>query len=666
MSGVVKSLLLKYSNTFLSRWTVLLIDASHVFICYYLAIVIRHNFELKQVNWDLSFQRSLYVTATYVFFFLLFGSYKSVVRQTGIKDSRILMNATLAAIICNLLIAIFADKNDFIEFFNFSKGVLIIHFLLTLFSLLLFRFLVKGLFFKFQQIVNSSKSIPVLIYGSGALGEMTRKSLETDKNKTFKVAYFLDDNTSKQGKRLDGILVLSPQVALDKTFLKNNNIQQIILSINKMDKMKRKAIIEKCISLDLKVKVVPSIESWIREDFSFKSIKPIVIEDLLGRDPIDLDNPALAQEITDRKILITGAAGSIGSEIARQVVQYFPKQLILLDKSESALYDLQMEFARKWPKAFLNCQFIIADITRYQVIEEVFQKYNPQIVYHAAAYKHVPLMEQFPIEAARVNIIGTRNLADLACKYDAAKFIMVSTDKAINPTNVMGATKRVAEMYVQSKNIKGFFRTSFITTRFGNVLGSNGSVVPQFKKQIEEGGPVTITHPEITRYFMTISEACNLVLEAGAIGSNSQILVFDMGQCVKIVDLAENMIRLMGLEPNKDIELKFTGLRPGEKLKEEIISSTEENVQTHHPKILISKSVRKDTFNISEGVSLIEKAVFALDPWEVVTCIKQLVPEYISNNSIYSKLDTGQKNKSLNAPNNLAGENSSETSKEKI
>jgi FlaA1/EpsC-like NDP-sugar epimerase len=651
MSGVLKSFLLKYSDTFLSRWTVLLIDSSHVFICYFLAIIIRNNFELQTINWDLSINRSIYVTASYVFFFLIFGSYKSVIRQTGIKDSTILMNATLASIILNLSIALFADYYPLIEVLNFSKSVLIIHFLLTLFSLLVFRFVVKGLFFKFQQIVTARKSIPVLIYGSGALGDMTRKSLEADKNKTYRVAYFLDDNVSKQGKRLDGVMVLAPDVALTSNFLKIHNIQQIILSINKMDKIKRKTIIEKCISLDLKVKVVPSIESWIREDFSFKSIKPIVIEDLLGRDPIDLDNPALAQEITGRRILITGAAGSIGSEIARQVVQYYPKQLVLIDKSESALYELQMEVSRKWPKAFLNCQFIISDITRYQVIEEIFKKCTPQVIYHAAAYKHVPLMEQFPIEAARVNIIGTRNVADLACKYDTEKFIMVSTDKAINPTNVMGATKRVAEMYIQSKNIKGFFRTSFITTRFGNVLGSNGSVVPQFKKQIEEGGPVTITHPEITRYFMTISEACNLVLEAGAIGSNSQILVFDMGQCVKIVDLAENMIRLMGLEPYKDIDLKFTGLRPGEKLKEELISSAEENVQTHHPKIMISKSVRKDNFNISEGVSLIEKAVFAMDAWEVVMHIKQLVPEFISNNSIYGKLDLSMQQSNLRSSN---------------
>ena len=639
MYSIISSLFSKYSKTFISKWTILLLDIILVSTLFPLAVLIRNNFELGEIDIQQVLWRSCIISGIYNICFLSFGSFKSIVRQTGLKDAFIVTKAALIGFFIAIGISLFSSNFLKIELLSFSKGALIIHFLISLFFLLGFRFLVKATFFRFRQLVHLPQSIPVIIFGSGELGGITKNSLEKEISKDYKLHSFIDDNISKQGKRSDGVIIQSVGAALNKEYIEKHGIKQVIIAINNLQKDRRKEIIEQCIALDVQVKIVPPVESWIQNDFAYQEIKPVAIEDLLGREPINLDNETISIELNDKCILISGAAGSIGSEIARQVIHYRPSKIVLVDQAESPLYDLQMELKRKCSNLFDLCEFVILDVTRYQSLDELLGRIRPDIIYHSAAYKHVPLMEQFPEQAARVNIMGTRNLADLACKYEVNKFVMVSTDKAINPTNVMGATKRAAEMYVQSKNIKGFYKTNFITTRFGNVLGSNGSVVPQFKKQIEEGGPVMVTHPDITRYFMTIAEACNLVLEAGAIGCNSQILVFDMGQPIKIVDLATKMIRLMGLEPDKDIKIEYSGLRPGEKLVEELISSLEENLPTHHPKIMISKTAAKSNLVVTEGISKIEKAIYSNSAWEVVQYLKLLVPDFVSNNSKYEALD---------------------------
>lgn len=390
--------------------------------------------------------------------------------------------------------------------------------------------------------------------------------------------------------------------------------------------------------LGVKVKKVPSITRWISNDLKSKQIKQIKIEDLLGRDQIELENPFVKRKVTNKRILITGAAGSIGSEISRQLSSYDVERLILIDQAESDLYDLQQELYENNRRNFVT---IVSDVRDCHRMEQIFKKYKPHRVFHAAAYKHVPLMEENPYEAVKINILGTKNIADLSLEYDIERFVMVSTDKAVNPTNVMGATKRVAEMYIGSLD-KLNNKTKFTTTRFGNVLGSNGSVIPLFKRQIENGGPLTVTHKDITRYFMTIPEACSLVLEAGTMGVGGEIYIFDMGESVKIVDLAKRMISLSGLKYPNDIAIKFTGLRPGEKLYEELLANGENTKPTYNKKILIANHQHIDNEFIYYYMKELEKSVLEdskLVDSNLVSLLKSIVPEFISNNSIFESLD---------------------------
>lgn len=496
--------------------------------------------------------------------------------------------------------------------------------------------MVKLLFIQITRQFAKEK-IPVVIYGAGAAGMLTKNALVKDNVYRYEVVAYIDDNPSKVNKRLEGIPVVTQYRALRSSYIKRHGIRQLIIAIPGIHPAKKKKIVEEGLDLHLKVKVVPAIDLWINGQLSSHQLRRVKIEELLERDTIQLDSKNINREINNKVVIVTGGAGSIGCEIARQVLNYSPKRLIILDQAESPIYDLQFEInnTKAFQKHLNRIEFIIANVKDKFRMDNIFKVYRPDIIYHAAAYKHVPLMEQHPYEALLVNIFGTKVIADLSIKYEVEKFVMVSTDKAVNPTNIMGASKRIAEIYIQSRNNT----TKFVTTRFGNVLGSNGSVVPLFRKQIESGGPVTVTHKEITRYFMTIPEACNLVMEAGAMGEGADIFVFDMGNPVKIYNMAKKMIRLYGFEPDTDIEIVETGLRPGEKLFEELLTDQENSLLTHHPKIMRANVSALSYEVVSRFIDELSELIVEADEYALVAKMKQIVPEYISNNSVYEKLD---------------------------
>jgi len=478
----------------------------------------------------------------------------------------------------------------------------------------------------------------VLIFGAGNKGQITRDVIEKTKDLKIKIIGFVDDNWQMQNKMIGGLPVFSEEMAFDK-IIDLDDVKEVIIAIaqNKLSKDRKRQIINLCLAKRVKVSTVPDTANWINGTLSANQIKEVQIEDLLGRDPIVLNKDRIARGIFRRTILVTGAAGSIGSEIVRQILNYQPGQLILLDQAESALYDLQIEIKDKFN--IQNTVFIVGSVSDKFRMRKLFNTYHPEIVFHAAAYKHVPLMEMQPYEAIKTNVGGIKIVADLAVEHKVKKFVMVSTDKAVNPTNVMGATKRICEIYVQSLSQIPGNETHFITTRFGNVLGSNGSVIPLFKKQISHGGPVTVTHRNITRYFMTIPEASQLVLEAGFMGTGGEIFLFDMGQPVQIYDLAEKMILLSGFTPHKDIRIEITGLRPGEKLYEELLATTEDTLPSSNNKILIGK-IRKYNYHDQNQkvIDLLGNLTKESDEL-LVARMKDLVPEFISNNSSFESLD---------------------------
>lgn len=521
--------------------------------------------------------------------------------------------------------------------FLLSKSILIIQFMVSVFFLSSFRLIAKSVYGSF---INSSSLLKkrVLIYGAGDSGLITKQTILNDRNANVKIEGYLDDNYSLQGKSLEGIQVYNPEKILSNGFIKKNNIKKLIIAIQKIEPVKKKRIIDLCLEQQIEVQEVPPYKSWINGSLSAKQIKNVKIEDLLGRQVIALDNNNIKRELNHKTILVTGGAGSIGSEIVRQILVHSPHKVIVIDQAESAAYDLEIELRQKHPLLTDKLEIVIGDVTNEKHMHSIFDRFRPEIIFHAAAYKHVPLMESNPCECIYTNIIGTRIISDLAKAFGLEKFIMISTDKAINPTNVMGASKRVSEMYTQALNEENS-NTQFITTRFGNVLGSNGSVIPLFKKQIDNGGPITITDKNITRYFMTIPEACNLVLEAGAMGNGGEIFVFDMGESIKIYDLAIKMINLSGLNLGKDIEIEEIGLRPGEKLYEELLSSKENTIPTHHAKIMKARVANVDINGLLPQFEKLQDAAVNQKHINAVKILKDLVPEYKSNNSKYSELD---------------------------
>ncbi len=615
------------------RWVIILLDLMLSLFALIFAYLIRFDLKadrnLIEQEWLILSKSILVFFAVKLIVFYLFKIHKGIVRYTSTEDIRRIFLAVSTCSVIYLMLG-YLRYSRFDGYFLFPMSILIMEFLACVVLMIGSRFTVKLLYL--ESIKSNQKEERILIYGAGVSGLITKKTIEKDARLMYKIVGFIDDNKKMDGTRLEGASV--SHTSKLEHIIKEEAITTVIIAIQKPDEDKRKNIVELCLALNVKIQKVPNLKSWINGEFSTKQIAKINIEDLLGRKPIVLNEDTISSELKGKTILVSGAAGSIGSGMVRQIAKYQPKRIVLLDQAESPLYDFQNELSSNFPD--LNFEVVIGDIRSYERMERLFDFFKPDYVFHAAAYKHVPLMESNPSEAVLTNVKGTKNLVDLALKFKVNKFVMISTDKAVNPTNVMGASKRIAEIYAQAANDKGI--TKFVTTRFGNVLGSNGSVIPLFQRQIEQGGPITVTDERVTRFFMTIPEACQLVLDAGTMGEGGEIFVFDMGESVKIIDLAEKMIQLSGLELGKDIEIKITGLRPGEKLYEELLAEEENTIQTHHPLILKAK-VRKEEAAQLEEIELLIQLFESQKNDEIVTKMKQIVPEFISNNSDYEKLD---------------------------
>ena len=626
----MKSLLKNITKRYASKWLVLLADVILVNIGFFLAHLIRYNFK---IDFDINelIIRLPYISIVATICFIAVGSYKGVVRFTGFKDIvNVIIGTNILATIL-LLVSLTVRHFNLNNLFNVFGSIIYIHLLLNILILVGFKLFVKSLY----AYLSTENLLPVsvLIYGAGISGLLTYDVISNDTKSNFLIKGFIDDDKGKIGKKIN----LSPVFGIDdvnKDFIKKHQIEEVIISIQNIESVRLLEISSTFFKLGIRVKIVPPAKHWIDGDLNLGQIKDIKIEDLLGREPIEIENNALLDEFNNQVLLVTGAAGSIGSEIVRKLSAFHYKQLILLDNAESALYDLEQELKLRGIERTIA---VVADIRNAERLDYLFSVYKPKIVFHAAAYKHVPFMENNPFEAVNVNILGSKNLVDLSVKYGVNKFVLISTDKAVNPTNVMGASKRVSELYINVLPNKG--QTKFITTRFGNVLGSNGSVIPLFKRQIKAGGPITVTHPEITRYFMTISEACRLVLEAAVMGNGGEIFVFDMGKSIKIYDLALNMITLSGLRFPDDIDIKITSLRPGEKIFEELLASEENTKPTYHEKIMIAKSKPVDSITLIPKINKLLKINSKMNNLEVVALIKEIVPEFVSNNSKYEILD---------------------------
>ncbi|MGZ4157984.1 MAG: SDR family NAD(P)-dependent oxidoreductase [Bacteroidia bacterium] len=632
----------------LPRWIIFTIDLLICLLSLIGAYAIKFNFDFSNLDF-VSFSRSaliLCVLSSLVFF--SFKTYAGIIRYTSAQDSFRILSAVLTSngvfFFLNLVLVSFVHSS------LISGSILVINGLACFLLMVTYRVLVKYFFLYVKNLKLDKRR--VIIYGAGEAGVATKRTLDHDFKINKNIIAFVDDDQRKVGKTIDGIDILDAKDL--PNLISEHELDEIIFASYTIPDDHRNKIIDICLENDIKVLNIPPHEAWQSGKLQPTQIQNINIEDLLNRKSIVIDISKIQNELKGKRILITGAAGSIGSEIVRQLLKFDVGLIIMCDQSETALHHLYLEIEEKHTN--VNFHAFIGDVRDEKRMCYLFETYKPQYVYHAAAYKHVPMMEDNPAEAIKTNVLGTKTIADLSVKFGAQKFVMISTDKAVNPTNVMGASKRIAEIYVQSLNktisSKEFnfknglshlnhtsLNTRFITTRFGNVLGSNGSVIPRFKQQIEKGGPVTVTHPEITRYFMTIPEACRLVLEAGCMGNGGEIFIFDMGKSVKIVELAKTMIRLTGLIPNHDIKIEYSGLRPGEKLFEELLNDSENTMPTHHEKIMIGK-VREYRFDEVEN-QIYELIAHAKnkDDHKVVKSMKKIVHEFKSKNSVFEELD---------------------------
>ncbi len=624
----------------LPRWIIASLDSLILFYCALFGYLVRFNFDFSL------FEQTDAIVGSFTF--MVGGllvmqntrSYEGIVRHTGFRDGSNIFKTVVINFILFLFLNFF-HGNFLNDRFLLPTSVLIIASLSALFMLIFYRLLVKELFVYLKNgfLVKDLKN--GVIFGAGEAGIIAQEAIKRDSKSIFNTVAFLDDDPKKEGKNIDGKRIFKGLNDLEN-LVKEFGITELIIAVRDLSVARKNEIIDECLRLNISVSIVPPVDQWINGGLTAVAIREVKIEDLLSRDPILLENPRIHEDLQDQVILVTGAAGSIGSELCRQICHYDPKLLIMFDIAESALYDVQQEFRENHP----NCpiKVVLGDVRNKKKLHELFKSYKPQVVFHAAAYKHVPMMENYPEEAIHCNVLGTKTLADIAVLHKVDKFVFVSTDKAVNPTNVMGASKRAAEMYVQAlneyleRNHKKY-HTKFITTRFGNVLGSNGSVIPLFKKQIMNGGPLTVTHPDITRYFMTIPEACQLVLEAGIMGEGGEIYIFDMGEPVKILDLAKKMVQLSGKKIDEDIKVIFTGLREGEKLFEELLNDFETVKITHNPKIKIAQVLPSSYHKIEGQIDIFLELVNKNSENELVGHLKSIVPEFISNSSRFEVLD---------------------------
>lgn len=635
-----KELMITIRNlSYLPRWIVLGIDVMVLIVSFVFSRLIINGLGLSYIHFSDKFPYICFLLGINVVFFWIFRTYAGIIRHSSYTDAIKLLFSQISVLI------FFVVLNFVFELFYgykiYLNTALFINMVLSFCGLFLYRVVVKQIFERFFSERNDLKLPRTIIYGTDANALAVAKSLKLEVPTRFRIVGFVDKNSQNSSKRMMDLPILIQRKKLP-TLMRSIGATGVIIADKSLSKEERLIIVEQCLEFNYKVYVVPLITDWENQKEISKKVKNLQIEDLLDRKPIVLDGKAISKQLKDKTILITGAAGSIGSEIVRQVLLFKPKRIVVVDQAETPLHNLCLEL--NVLETQVDIATLVADIRNKDAMHTIFSNYKPEVVYHAAAYKHVPLMEENPSQAILTNVEGTKNIADLASIFKVKNFVMVSTDKAVNPSNVMGASKRIAEKYVQSLQLKSNAiktpkSTKYITTRFGNVLGSNGSVVPLFTKQIEAGGPITITHPDIIRYFMTIPEACQLVLEAGAMGKGGEIYIFDMGKPVKIIDLARKMIKLAGFIPEEDIRIKIVGLRPGEKLYEELLNDTSKTIATHHHKIMIAEEIQ-DEFQIlhDEIEELITIANFHKKD-AIVTKMKKIVPEFKSMNSAYEVLD---------------------------
>ena len=627
--------LLLLDQRYLPRWAVVLLDVFFCSVSWALVYTILNGTPLFFHAQLSILEQGAFIIGINLFFFFIFKTYSGIIRHSTFIDLLKVMFASLCTttlvVVINFGIYLISGSKIFLT------TSLLFYMLLSFAIMLLFRICVKELYQVLRNIGAGTFKKRVALVGVDHHTISFGKALTTESDLPFKLVGFLSENFGSKRYKILG----KPVIALEDNFkeiILKYKIQGVLMISESLSRKEKTKVIDLCVANNIEMFNAPVLETWNNKEGIKNNIKPIQIEDLLDRESIRIETEAIEKDLQGKTILVTGGAGSIGSEIVRQIAGFDPKLIVILDQAESALHELDIYLRQNFPKLHFITE--LANISNMYRLEMLFDKYDFQMLYHAAAYKHVPLIERNPLEAVYVNILGTLNLSVLAVKNNIEKFVMISTDKAVNPTNVMGASKRAAEMYVQSLQNSKELKTRFITTRFGNVLGSNGSVIPHFRNQIEQGGPVTVTHKDIIRYFMTIPEACQLVLQAGTMGLGGEIFIFDMGQPIRILDMAERMIRLSGLEPYKDIDIEITGLRPGEKLFEELLNDTSTTLPTHHPKIMISKVPCGSFDDINTKMKILIKTATRHNDNQVVKLLKELVPEFISENSEFEVLDS--------------------------
>lgn len=629
-----------HNLSYLPRWIIVMMDLVVLMTSFFFTFLI---FRGTGLDYIITPHTVVFITVLFgvnIFFFWLFRTYSGIIRHSSYIDAVKLLFSQMAVLVLFLVLNfVFEILFGYKAFLNTA---LFINMVLSFCGLFLYRVIVKQTFERYFSETSDANLSRTIIYGTDANAISVAKALKLETPARFKIVGFVDKNSQNSSKRMLDLPIFVQKKKLP-ILMRSIGAEGVVIADKSLSKEERLVIVDQCLEFNYKVYMVPLISDWENQKEISQKVKNLQIEDLLERKPIVLDSKSISKQLKDKTILITGAAGSIGSEIVRQVLLFNPKTVLVLDQAETPLHHLFLEMNENEFKSKITT--LIADVRNKEAMNNIFAHYKPQVVFHAAAYKHVPLMEENPSQAILTNIVGTKNIADLSCEYQVKKFVMVSTDKAVNPSNVMGASKRIAEKYVQSLQLKGkkekkLKATKFITTRFGNVLGSNGSVVPLFTKQIASGGPITITHPDIIRYFMTIPEACQLVLEAGAMGKGGEIYIFDMGKPVKIIDLAKKMIKLAGFIPDKDIMIKVVGLRPGEKLYEELLNDTSKTIPTYHNKIMIAQEIQEEYETLHADIEELIKIANRFENESIVAKMKEIVPEFKSMNSTYEVLDT--------------------------